>query len=147
MKMIKEYWHKTYKLWMFFVKVWMKTERVKDCKSAQEIWRKLEEFYENKNFNFSEEKEENSTLNSNEEENRDDLIVEKIVKRLYEKLKRANELNKILKSQLNERALEKIQIRKENVNLKLTINELNESYKEVDNTNKELKKNEKLNEK
>ena len=33
-------------------------------------------------------------------------MVEKIVNSLYEKLKRANELNKILKSQLNEYALE-----------------------------------------
>ena len=50
MKMIKEYSHKTYKLWMFFVKVWMKTKRVEDCKSAQEIWRKLKETYANKSF-------------------------------------------------------------------------------------------------
>ena len=52
-------------------------KRVKDCKSTQEIWRKLEETYENKIPNFSEEKEDSSTSNSNEEENMNDLMVEK----------------------------------------------------------------------
>ena len=54
-------------------------ERVKDCKNTQEIWRKLEEFYENKNPNFREEMEECSTLNSNEEENIDDVIAKKLL--------------------------------------------------------------------
>ena len=93
-------------------------KRIKDCKSAQEIWRKLEEIYESKNPNFSEEKEECSTSNSNDKDNIDDLIVKKIVWSLYEKLKRANELNKILKSQLDESSLEKTQIREENEKLK-----------------------------
>ena len=48
-------------------------------------------------------------------------------------------MNKTSKSQLNECALERTQIREENVNLKLTINKLNKSYKEVEDTNKELK--------
>ena len=38
--------------------------------------------------NFSEEKEDSSTSNFNEKENIDDLMVEKIVKNLYEKLKK-----------------------------------------------------------
>ena len=76
-------------------------KRIKNCKSAQEIWRKLEEIYESKNPNFSEEKEECSTSNSNDKDNIDDLIVEKNIRTLYEKLKRTNELNKILKSQLD----------------------------------------------
>ena len=37
-----------------------------------------------------------TTSNSNEEENEDNLIGKKVVRSLYEKLKRANELNKIL---------------------------------------------------
>ena len=77
-------------------------KRVKDRKNAQEIWRKLEETYENKYLNFSEEKEECSTSNFNDEENMDDLMIEKIVRSLYEKLRKANELNKTLKYQLNE---------------------------------------------
>ena len=38
--------------------------------------------------NFSEEKEDSSTSNFNEKENIDDLMVEKIVKIWYEKLKK-----------------------------------------------------------
>lgn len=49
-------------------------------------------------------------------------------------------MNKTLKSQLDECTLEKTWIREENVNLKLTIDKLNESNKEVENANKDLNK-------
>ena len=41
---------------------------------------------------------------------------------------------------MDECTLEKTQIKEENVNLELTIDKLNESYKKVENTKKELKK-------
>ena len=49
-------------------------KRIKYCKNVQEIWRKLEKFYENKNLTFREEKKENSTSNFNKTENINDLM-------------------------------------------------------------------------
>ena len=76
-------------------------KRVKHYKSTQEIWRKLEHIHENKIPKFSEKREECSTSKSCEEENIDDVIIQKIIRNLHETLRKANELNKILKSQLN----------------------------------------------
>ena len=73
-------------------------KRVKNYKSTQEIWRKLEHIHENKIPKFSEKREECSTSKSCEEKNIDDVIF-KNVRSLYEKLKRANELIKLLKSE------------------------------------------------
>ena len=106
---------------------------VKDYKSSQEIWRRLEEIYNRKKFQCSKENEGFSISNSKEGKNIVDLMVENIVRNLSERLKRANELNKTLKSKLNGCTLEKKQITVINEKLKLAIDKLNESHKEVEN--------------